>query len=220
MLLLIVTSEKKCSSISINYFRSADEIEFRDIKNLSQILFNYSDKSHRPNMLCAVSPTVLVYVDRSKYKDQFHWLDCSDTEPKLLGITANTNVSIYDMCIAEYGNEKLLITLPNKECNPIDAYDSATGQLKWTAEKKVPSTGEIFHSCGMTTDDLGRILIGDTTQKCIQMFSVSDGKYLGCWMKMRDLGLNLVRSLQRCETTSHLVVADEKDNKIFINVLN
>ena len=169
-----------------------------------------------------MSQSVLVYENEIGFGERFHWLDCSDIEPKLLGMkTANTNKITYDMCIAEYGNEKLLIVLPKLFLfNNIYAYDSATGQLKWTAEKKVPSTGKMFNSSGMTTDDLGRILIWDTTNECIQMFSVSDGKYLGCWTKMRDLGLNHVRSLQRCETTSHLVVADEKDDKIFINVLN
>ena len=143
LLILIVTSEKNVHHISINYFSSAQKIEFRDIKNLSRILFTRSVKPHQPCILCAVSPTVLVYADNSTPKENhLHWLDCSKAEPKLLGITANTNIGIIDMCLAEYENEMLLIALPYNENESIYVCNSATGQLKWTAEKKVPSTGK------------------------------------------------------------------------------
>ena len=143
---------------------------------------------HQPGVLCAVSPSILVYVDISKIPRQLHWLDCSEPEPKLLGINANTNLSrVKDMCTAKLENETFLIVLSSDAKELIHAYHSTTGQLKWSVQKKIPSG--TFNSYGVAGDGNSRLFVVDDTNKCIQMFSALDGQYLECFMKKGDQGL-------------------------------
>ena len=122
-------------------------IEFRNTENLNVIL-THSVAPHQPGALCAVSQSILVYVDMSKNPRQLRWLDCSEAKPKILGITANTNLSsVQDMCTVKLENETLLIVLPYDANELIHAYNSTTGQLKWSTEKKIPSG--TFQSLGV-----------------------------------------------------------------------
>ena len=170
---------------------------------------------HQPGALCAVSPSILVYVDMSKNPRQLHWLDCSKAQPKLLGITANTNLRyLRDMCTVKLENEALLIVLPYDAKEYIHAY-SSTGQLKWSGQKKIPSG--TFKSNSLAGDGSGRIFVADDTNNCIQMFSALDGQYLGCFMNKGDQGLGDVSILRWCEATSSLVVGHYNDYKYFIS---
>ena len=139
------------------------------------------------------------------YPQQLHWLDCSEGKPKLLGITANTNVNgLLDMCVAESENEKVLIASSYDRNELIHAFNSTTGQLKWRKPKKIPSG--TFESSGVAGDSNGRIFVADYTNSCIQMFSASDGQYLGRLLKNGDQGLEHPRRLRWSEATSSLVV--------------
>ena len=168
-------------------FSSTNIIEFRNTENINEILLTYSVAPHQPGVLCAVSPSMLVYENRSKNPRQLHWLDCSEPAPKLLGITANTNLpSVGDMSTAQSENETLLIVLPYDANELIHAYNSTTGQLKWSVQKKI--TSGTFSSCGVAGDGNGRIFVANWTNHCIQMFSASNGLYLGCFLKKGDQG--------------------------------
>ena len=126
-------------------------------------LLIYSVAPHQAGVLRAVSPSVLVYEDRSSRNPQLHWLDCSEAEPKPLGITAHTNLPyVQDMCIAKFENESLLIVLPYDANELIHAYNSTTGQLKWRIQKRIPSG--TFKSWGVTGDDKGHIFVADRFQ--------------------------------------------------------
>ena len=190
-------------------------IEFRNTENLNVIL-THSVAPHKPGALCAVSSSMLAYTYYSKNPRQLHWLDCSEPEPKLLGIHANTNLSyVQDMCLAELENESLLIVISCDANELIHAYNSTTGQLQWSAQKKIPSG--IFRSNFVAGDSNGRLFVNDHTNKCIQMFSASDGQYPGCFMKQGDQGLGVIWQLRWCEATSSFVVAHRDDAKYYIS---
>ena len=158
---------------------------------------------------------MLVYENRSK-NPQLHWLDCSEAKPKPLGITANTNVPfVQDMCTAKLEKEALLIVLPYDANESIQAYNSTTGQLKWSAQKKIPSG--TFRSYSVTGDGNGRLFVADYTNNFIQMSSASDGQYLGCFMNKGDQGLGILYRLRWCEATSSLVVAHHVGGTCFIS---
>ena len=181
-------------------FSSTNQIEFRNKENLAEIVLTHSVAPHKPGRLCTVSPSVLVYSDKAKNPEELHWLDCSEPKPKPLGITVNPNLDVVqDMCIAESEKERLLIQLARKENVPLPAYNSTTGQLKWSAQKS-------FKSFNVEADDSGRLYVTDITNDCIQMFSVSDGQYLKSFIKRGDQGLGIPCGLGWCETTRSLVV--------------
>ena len=68
----------------------------------------------------------------------------------------------------------------------------------------------------IVADGKGRLFVNDANN--IQMFSVSDGQYVGCLMGEEGLG----QLGQMCfhESMSQLVVSHSKDNKIFIVLFN
>ena len=120
-----------------------------------------------------------------------------------------------DMCTIKLENETLLIVISYDRNELIHAFNSSTGQPKWSVQKKIPSG--TFNSSGVAGDGNGRFFVADATNKCIQMFSASDGQYLGCFMKPGDQGLGILYRLRWCEATSSLVVAYHDDKKWFIS---
>ena len=193
-----------CCTFSLS-FSASSKIDFRNRENLNEIVLTHSVAPHQPAALCSISPSVLVYEDTSKNPRQLHWLDCGEVKPRLLGITANTDLTgVQDMCIVESENEKLLIVISYYEHGLIHAYNSVNGQLKWSVPKKIPRG--LFSSYAVSGDGNGRIFMADFTNNCIQMFSASDGQYLECLMKRGYQGLGYPQKLRRSETTSSLVV--------------
>ena len=191
-----------------------NKIQFHDRENLNEIFLTHSVEPHQPGALCSVSPNILVYADTSSKPPQLHWLDCSEEEPKPLGITAVTNLdSVYD--ITELENERLLIVISYDANELIHAFDSTTGELKWSAQKKIPR--RTFESHGVAGDDNGGLFVADVTNECIQMFSASDGQYMGCFGKKGDQGLGHVIRLGWSEVTSSLVVGHIVDRKYIIS---
>ena len=162
---------------------------------------------------------MLVYEDCSKTLRQLHWLDCSEPEPKLLGITVDTNLpGVQDMCTAKLEKETLLIVLPYDANELIQAYNSSTGRLKWSVQKKI--TSGTFKSYSVTGDSNGRLFVADCTNNFIQMFSASHGQYLGCFVMKRDQGLGILYRLRWCEATSSLAVAHDVGRTCFISDIN
>ena len=171
--------------------------------------------------LCAVSQFTLVYEHISptiyEKRRQLAWLDCSGPKPKPLGIISDENVGyVHDMCLVENENEKLLII---DTITLIKAYNTTTGQLKWTAEKKVPSTYRTFGSNGLTGDGNGHLFVWESHNKCIQMFSTLNGQYLGSLMRGVKLGLGSVFCLQYHESSKSLLVANYKNDRFFIDAI-
>ena len=170
--------------------------------------------------MCSLSST-LVYEHISPFiyekMRQLAWLDCSEPKPKPLGIISDENVGyVHHMCLVENETEKLLII----DTTPlIKAYNSTTGQLRWTAEKKVPSTYRTFGSKGLTGDGNGHLFIWDNDSKCIQMFSTLNGRYLGSFMRGVELGLGSVFCLQYHESSRSLLAANYKNGRFFIDTI-
>ena len=71
----------------------------------------------------------------------------------------------------------------------------------------------------MAGDRKGHLFVSDDN-KCIQLFSVSDGQYLGCFIKEGEQGLGVLGKICFSASTSQLVVSHRKDEKIHIAVLN
>ena len=179
----------------------------------------HSVAPHQPQALCSISPSVLVYEDTSKNPRQLNWLDCSETKPKPLGIIQNLNLhSVQDMCVVESEKETLLIVISYYANELIYAFNSITGELKWSAPKKT-SNGP-FCSQSVTGDGNGRLYVTDATNNCIQMFSASDGQYLGYFIKQGDQGLGNLHRLQWSETSSSLVVGHHDNTTWSISTIH
>ena len=168
---------------------------------------------HKPGLLCQVAPSVLLYENTSAESREVHSLDCSEDEPAPTGSVVNTNISaeIEDICCTEYENGKLLVIVDKNEM--IHVYSTATGKLKWTIKEKPIREEKKFKPHGVAADGRGHLFVSDEVNKCIQMFSVSDGQHLG------RFGLEVEQSIGRIDwrdSTSSLLVAYNKDNEYCI----
>ena len=70
-----------------------------------------------------------------------------------------------------------------------------------------------MNPCGVTTDGRCNILVYDVNNRCLQMFSISDGRYLGVLVKEEYLDLGELMCLGWCHTTSSLIVTHKNKDK-------
>ena len=159
---------------------------------------------HWPLLLCARSPHSLLYQVVSQTPYEVHCLDLSELQPKpAVGKRSiyTQNHDIRGMCIAQNGDKQLLIVTDGDR--GLFAYNTDTDKLEWKVDQKVL---ELKLFSGVATDGRGHLFVCDIKKECIQMFSVSDGQYLGSLMKDTET-FDGLRELCWCENTSSLVVA-------------
>ena len=223
----------------ISYFRYEQTIQFRDANDLTRILHTHSVAPHEPGVMCTgAAPSILLFVDASKKPREVHWLDLSNGQPK-----PSTGKSIIrirkmftdDICFVQWGKRQLLTVVAAAENEADDsddevfAYDTVRGQLEWKADDKSSGMEKKMKATGATADGCGHLFVGDWMygNKCIQMFSVSDGQYLGCLMRdgqyigrmmIKDMGYP--GKLCWCEKTSNLLAAYSLEDKWHLRVIN
>ena len=75
---------------------------------------------------------------------------------------------------------------------------------------------------GLAYDGRDHLFVSDCYQgnKCIQMFSFPDGKYLGCLIREGEQGLGLPTFLCWCEAMSSLVIVHWKHAQYQINAIS
>ena len=72
---------------------------------------------------------------------------------------------------------------------------------------------------GIAADGHGRLFVCDFNNYVIQMFSVSDGQYLGCLIKEGEQSLGKPARISCCKMMPSLVVAHLVDRKWTISVI-
>ena len=194
-------------------------LEFRDPRNLETIICTYSVAPHRPFRLCVAPPSTLFFVDyQSGRPSNIYSLDCSRTTPTLCQSICPYDHNIYSMSYVKYLNENLLAIAVDKG---IQTFQLDTGVVKWWKKDiQFPGQNENCEPYCLAAERKGRLFVIDLSNKCIQMLSVSDGQYLGCFIKEGQRGLGVLGKICFSASTSQLVVSHRKDEKIHIAVLN
>ena len=174
---------------------------------------------HKPGELCAVG-LYLLYKDLSKY--EFYWLDLSDGQPKPAAgkpVTHTRNDDNEEMCFVQYGEKCLLVVAGGDE--GLFAYNTDTDKLEWKVEGELPGMKYRFSAFGVTTDRCGHLYVaeGSYGNRCIQMFSASDGRYLGRLMKGVERIGDPIRVYSSAETSS-LLAACYLQNKFYLQFIN
>ena len=202
-------------------------IEFRDTRDFTRTLQIYTvPSSHNPGVICTAAPSVLLYVDASKSPRDVHWLDLSESKPKPAAGKRILRVQqdiFRDMSFTKVGDKELLIVVGGD--GGLFAYDTDTEKLEWKVEGALPAMKYKFSAFGVATDGRGHLFVADFANPnkdgngCIQMFSVADGRYLGCLMKDKEQLGNPLRIVW-CKNTSSLLAAVLLKGKYYFNVIN
>ena len=197
-------------------------IEFRNTNNLSQILYSHSVAPHKPGRLCTVNSFMLLYQDLSKKPREIHWLDCNESKPKLLKEKSFIISLPYIHYITgvQIGAEELII---GSSCeNGIHCYSTATKSLKWSVARNLPGIQKGLGAVCITTDGCGHLFVCDNTfgNNCIQMFSVSNGQYLGRLIKKGEQGLGYPLRICWHSADHSLVVVHTMSLSYYLSVIN
>ena len=203
-------------------------LEFREVKNLDQVLDSYMiDKVFMK--MCASSRDTLIIDDLSEYPSGAFGVDC--TGPDLFYTDTNIRINTFttSMCCVEYDNQELLITPYHKEGlfngkdeSGICAYNTRTGKLQWNADGNIPGVHKRMVPADVATDGCGHLFVCDTNNACLQMFS-THGHFLKAFdldvLKVKNKGVATPHHICWSSGTSSLVVAFENNKKHFIAVI-
>ena len=146
---------------------------------------------HEPCTLCVVPPSTLFYVNDPIFiPSSIHSLDCSGATPTLCHSIGPYDHKIYSMSYVKYLNENLLAIPVDKG---MQTFQLDTGVVKWGRKDiQLPGPNKNCEPYCLAADRKGRLFVTDLSNKCIQMFSVSDGQYLGCFIKEGEQSLGVL----------------------------
>ena len=209
--------------------RNNKEIEFYDINNLNEVLVTFPVAPHLPGRLCstsdptsgATSGSKLLYEDESKHPHVIRWLDCSTSPPSPATGSNVTHIriqsGIHDMCCAHVKGRQFLITAHGHK--GISGYDASTDKLEWNFEGKVGYSGEAISPQALTTDGRGHLFVCDKQNKCIQMFSVVGGAYLGTVLGTGRNALRKPWRMRWCDDSASLIVVHKKEKYYRVSIV-
>ena len=184
-------------------------IEFRSLKNLSQIIHSFSTDSLKPTALCTVYPFTLLFVHCSKLSHDVYWLDCSGDEPKLTGKKINIVLNYLDDICYIPDEKKPLLVAADYLLSSVQAYDVITSERNWTTQAR-------GHSITAGGTDYLMVCSCDNG---IRMLSPSDGKNLGYLKSEEDGELEMPCWMRWIAKTSSFLVAHEVNREYHISTI-
>ena len=185
--------------------------------NLRKVHLTRSVAPQKPWSLCPSPPNALLYVDESSNPNNIGLV--TPTSSGILFVT-QTN-SAFMMCLVTFeGKELLVVTCGESRLTKggVQVYNLKTKQLEWSVEGRLPSRNKVIKAQGLTTDDHGHIFVCDDNNKCVQMFHVADGRYLGTLIRNGEQGLGEPFVIRWCSRISSFVIIHEKNDKWCISV--
>ena len=175
------------------------------MNNLTNIINSRTIQPHRPWGLTTASPSTLIFADTSTSPRYLRWFDCNEMKLNDKSIQL-TQYFIADITFAQDGDKELLTSAHYEE--GIFSFNTRTGQLEWSVKGKLPGMEEDLYAHSITSDDHGNLFVSDFANSCMQMLSVSDGRYLGCLFREGEHGLGRPWCADWCEEISSLIVVD------------
>ena len=188
----------------------------RCIDDMKKILYIRYPEG-KPDVMCSVTPTTLLCVDKSENLSRVQWLDLSGKKPKPAAgrqIIYMGNLKISDMCFVQ---DKHLLVVTDY-LKGIFAYNTETGTLKWQVDEKPPGIEKDMHLNAVTADERGHMLVSDRNNECIHVLSVSDGSYIRCFLKGDDT-LGRPEFIRWCKETSSLIAACYVQEKSYLKII-
>ena len=172
--------------ISLFFFRENKQIEIRDVNDLKKVLHSHSMAPQGPALLYAATPLTIMYLDANTKPYSVHWLNLTDVQSKIAAGKGVIHIelddtSIRDMCLVQEGDKQIVVVAGGD--GGLFAYDTETGKLEWKVKEKPSEMMNAINTRGVTTDGHGHLFVCNTANECIQMFSASDGQYLGRLMR-------------------------------------
>ena len=194
-------------------------MNFFDTKHLEVVkVLSYSERDFSPTNICKMSAEELLLVGchdnwNCSYVQK---MNCCCSCPAVAGsndmvITSSIPSNVRDTCFTRYKDLQLLFAA---EMHSIHALDLKTGKNRWNEKTK------IICPFSLTADDQrGHLFVYDRHYGCVEMFSVSDSKYLGRVLTEGEPYFGYYFGIKWCSLTSSLILKHARDNNLFITEL-
>ena len=218
-------------------FRCSDgRIEFRDAGDLSRVLHSHQVARGQPGRMCVVAPSTLLYEYRGISPSQVYALDCSSGKPMDIGQLSVTRIAappldgvrepgstdIRDMVVVEDSYKQRALLVVSDELSNVHAYDVETGAVAWRLRWRLPGMAARCEGAGIAADPgRGLLYLCDRAggNRCIQVVSVCDGRYLGCLEVVEDQWVDACSEITWCEEARALVVAHCMRGRDYISAI-
>ena len=184
------------------------KIDFHDEVNLDKVLLSRIVSPHWPGELCtspSTRTTTLIYHDKSQNSQGIIWLDCAVSPPQQIKVMGFQQLKqIHEMT---YTRNLLVAT----DGHGIQAFDSSSGQPKWSIERNM-------NPKALSADGRGHLFVSDSANTSIEVVS-TDGNYKVCLIKAGEQGLGVPMRIRWCDTTGSLIVAHCKNKTMFLSIV-
>ena len=107
------------------------------------------------------------------------------------------------MCYVQNGGKEFLIIAAGRE--GVFAYNTLLDKLEWKVDGTLPEMKKDIAAYGVATDGHSHLFVADYDNRCIQMFSASDGSYLRCLVVKGAKSLGQPDKIRWCEKSSFLL---------------
>ena len=150
-------------------FNSEEQrIEFRNVDSLDKVILKHSVTPHKPNYLCTIPPSTLLFEDVSSKPRTIKKLDCSLSPSNPTPFIRTELNEIWDINFIEQDKKQFIFITDGY--NGLFVYNGHTRELEWRIE------GNFF--TGITADKWGHLFQVDDLNKAVKMYTV-EGTYLG-----------------------------------------
>ena len=178
------------------------------MNNVTTIISSRTIQPNRPYYLTTASPSTLIFSDYSTRPRTVRWFDCNEMKLKDKSIRLTTISILSDLTCARDGDEEFLVSAHYDE--GIFSFKTRTGQLEWSVNGRLSGMKKNLNAYRITSDDQGNLFVCDVFNRCMQMFSVSDGRYFGCLFREGEHSLGAPVYARWCKEMSSLIVTDDK----------
>ena len=202
------------------------QIDFYKMPNLIEPKFSHHVTPHHPGRLATrvSSPKLLLYHDQGSRAVAIGFLDCNTNPPKTTNVIKipqfkeSQNLELQDMisCVTVTSDQLIIKSFGS---GGICASHKLSGEIRWEIKGRLPGMDKWMAARGIDTDGLGHLLVCDTANLCIQMFSLN-GDYLGVLLRSEEQDLGTPFRIRWCHVTSSAVVLHHRHNRCCISVFH
>ena len=195
-------------------------IKFYATEGLAEV-YDLRTVTSELGILCTDSPTILIFIDKHNPL-KLKWLDCSKMPPQVITTSSLHERWVKDICVAREKNvskTQLLVGTFIKMANKIQAVNIQSDQIQWTFEGYMLRMKKELQPRGITSDDQEHLFVCDEANSCVQIFSVSNGKYLGTLLKKGDNSQGVPRGIRWHKESKYLTVSYTEPSSVRVCVV-
>ena len=200
------------------FFRFPRKIEFRDTGNLREVIHSLTTR-RVPYKLCTSSHSTLIsncWFPKEGRDDMAGWYDCTVYPYKPSFAQEVQGISGASICVAEHGNQRLLIY--SRHDLGIKAYNMETEKIQWSFMGKLADKEKMMNGSSLATDGRRHLFVCDTNNNCIELYT-TDGSYVGTILQEGKHGIGKPSEICWSDNLSSLIIAHKKGNRYYLYIV-